>query len=108
MKDSIRKLTLGKKTEFRTVEFDYEGTKVVFRQPSLGDRKKLVAKATTNGELDSVAFQVWTVIYLTYDEEGNRVFDETDFDSMMEQPAGGFVDKFAEQAVGLLGNSQES
>lgn len=107
MKDSIRKLTLGKKSEFKTVEHDHEGEKVVFKQPSLGDRSKLVRKSMVNGELDPVQFQIWSVIYLTYDQDGNKVFDETDYDSLLAQPAGSFVDTFAEKATELLGNSKE-
>lgn len=105
LKDAIRKATVGSKAEYKTTEIEFEGQKVVFRQPSLKQRKDLIEKSVVNKEIDGVSMQVWSVIYLTYDEQGNRVFDEADYDALMNKPAGGFVDLFSEHALKLLGNS---
>lgn len=107
LKDNIRKATVGSKSEYKTIEIDYKGETVVFRQASLKDRKNILNKSVENKEVDGVALQVWAIIYLTYDAEGNRVFDETDVDALMEKPAGSFVDTFAEHALKLLGNMEE-
>lgn len=107
LKDNLRKLTVGSKNEYKTIEIDYKGETVVFKQPSLKQRKTLINKSLDNKEVDGVALQVWSIIYLTYDTEGNRVFDDTDFDSLMEKPAGSFVDTFGESALKLLGNMEE-
>lgn len=104
LKDSIRNLTVGRKAEYRTIEIDYEGQKVVFKQPSQKVRRELFEKSTNGEKVDLVALQVWTVIALTHDSDGNKVFDDTDFDAIMNQPAGGFVDTFSEKALELLGN----
>ena len=107
LKDSIRKSTVGSKSEYKTIEMDFEGNTIVFRQASLRDRKEIIGRSVEDKEVDGVALQVWAVIYLTHDAEGNRVFDEADFDSLMEKPAGSFVDDFSEKALKLLGNMGE-
>jgi len=107
LKDDIRKLTVGSKTEYKTTEITFEGQKVMFKQPSLRQRKDLIEKSVVNKEIDGVAMQVWAVIFLTHDSEGNRVFDEADYDSLMNKPAGSFVDTFSEHALKLLGNPDE-
>lgn len=107
LRDDLRKLTVGSKSEYRTIEMDYQGQTVVFRQASLKDRKNILNKSVENKEVDGVALQVWAIIYLTYDTEGNRIFDESDVDALMEKPAGSFVDTFSEQALKLLGNMEE-
>lgn len=104
LKDTIRSLTVGKAAQYKTVEIDYEGSKVVFKQPSQKVRRDIFEKSTNGDKADLVALQVWTVIYLTYDADGNKVFDDSDFDSIMNQPSGGFVELFAEKALELLGN----
>lgn len=108
LKDTIRNLTVGKKVDYKTVEMEYEGYKVVFKQPSQKIRRELFEKATKGEKVDLVALQVWTVIALTYDTEGNKVFDDADFDTIMNQPAGGFIDLFAEKAIELLGNGDQT
>lgn len=108
LKDDLRKLTVGSKSEYKTIQIDFKGSVVVFKQPSLRQRKDIITKSVgEDREIDGVSMQVWSVIYLTHDSEGNRVFDETDYDSLMEKPAGSFVDTFAESAMKLLGNMEE-
>jgi len=104
----LRDLTIGSKSEYKTIEIDYKGEKVVFRQPSLRQRKDIITKSVGDDkEIDGVAMQVWSVIELTHDADGKRVFTPEDFDSLMEKPAGSFVDTFAESAMKLLGNMGE-
>lgn len=107
IRDSIRSKTVGSKSEYRTIEMQYEGETIVFKQPSLRQRKQLVDRSIVNKEVDGVLMQVWAVIMLTYDAEGNQVFDESDFDSLMNKPAGSFVDEFSDKALSLLGNAEE-
>ena len=106
LRDDLRKLTVGSKSEYRTTEIDYRGQKVVFKQPSLKLRKEILNRSVVDKEIDGVSVQVWSVIYLTQDAEGNRLFDDADYESFMEKPAGGFVDTFSEHAMALLGNDE--
>ena len=108
LKNDLRSLTVGAKSEYRTIEIDYKGSKVVFKQPSLKQRKEIITKSIDkDGNVDGVAMQVYSVIHLTHDSEGNKVFDEADYDALMEKPAGSFVDTFAESAMSLLGKPDE-
>ena len=108
LKDTIRQATIGVKAEYKTKEITYNGEKVVFKQPSQKVRRDIIEKSTKpDGNIDSVALQSWCVIYLTYDEKDQKVFSEGDFDTLMENPVGSFVDKFAEVAIELMGNPEE-
>lgn len=107
LRDELRKITVGSKSDYKTIEIEYQGETVVFKQPSLKQRKEIIEKSVVNREVDGVAMQVWSVIYLTHDADGNRVFDESDYDALMNKPAGSFVDKFSEHALKLLGNAEE-
>lgn len=103
----IRELTVGSKIVYETAEMTYDGEKVIFKQPSRREYRDLLKKATVDGELDVVSFQIWLVIFTTHDEEGNRVFSEEDFAMMIKMPPGGFIDKFAEVSSTLLGEKTE-
>lgn len=103
----IREKTIGRPVQYKTRDIEYEGEKVVFRQPSQKIRKNLVKQATKNGDFDAIDFQVRLVIALTEDDKGKKVFEDTDYDSLMDQPSGGFLELFAEECMLLLGNGQE-
>lgn len=106
-KADIRKLTADAKVEFKTKTYDYNGTTVVFKQPSQGQREEIIELSTKeDGRLSPVDFNIWAVIELTYDEEGNKVFGKADYDSFRNKPSGGFIEEFAEQALELMGNSK--
>lgn len=108
LKDNLRNLTVGSKSEYKTIEIDYQGETVVFKQPSLRQRKDIINKSIgDNKEVDGVSLQVWALIALSHDAEGNKVFDEADYEALMEKPAGSFVDIFGENALKLLGNMEE-
>lgn len=107
IRDSIRGKTVGSKSEYRTIEHKFDGETVVFKQPSLRQRKQLIDKSVVGKEVDGVTMQVWAVIMLTYDVDGNQVFDDSDFDALMNKPAGSFVDEFSDKALSLLGNAEK-
>ena len=108
LKNEIRKATVDAKVEFKKKTLDYKGNTVVFKQPTQKMRREIVDKAVDeNGKVDPIMFNIWSVIYLTYDEEDNPVFSAADEEGLAQQPSGGFVDTFAEYATSLMGNSQE-
>lgn len=104
MRDKIRSATLGKKTQFRSKIFEYEGFEVEFRQPNLRDRKALLDHAKNGkGEFDMIEFIVWSVILNTYIPGTNeKVFDENDYEVMMQQNTGSFVDQFGTEISELM------
>lgn len=110
MSQSIRDLTLGAKSKFRTKEIEYEGTKVQFRQLSLRERKELLERSKgTDGEIDNTKLQVNAVIAMTVDPvTDKKVFTKADFDTMMDAPTGGYVDTFVEAAMSLWGAEEDS
>lgn len=104
LKNKLRELTIGASKKFRTKELKYEGETFVFKQLSYAARKDLINRSKDEkGELDNTKFQINSIIFTTYDEKGDLVFDHADFESLMAMPAGGFVDSFSEVALSLLG-----
>lgn len=100
----IRSKLMGQPVKFKEIEHEYDGSKIIFRQPSQRVRSAIFEKSLKdNGNLDTTAFQVWTVIYLTYDESGKRVFSDADFDALADLPTGSYVEEFAAKAVVLIG-----
>lgn len=104
VRDKIRSATLGKPVQFKSKVFTYEGVDVEFRQPNLKDRQTLINKARkSDGELDFVEFLVWSVISNTYVPETNeKVFEEGDYEVMIQQNTGSFVDQFGGEIASLM------
>lgn len=99
----IRSKLLSAKVEFKKKEVDADGVKVEVRQPSVKARKDLFAKSSKNGEIDSTDFMVWSTIYNTFDPVTNkRVFEDTDYEALLDRPIGGWLDKIAEAAGELM------
>ena len=103
---SILAKTLGAKKNFKKTEFDFEGEKVYFCQPSRGELREINKKSTdAQGQFDFLAFQLWSVIMLTKDADGNRVFSDEHFDSFLSEPIGGWLDQFSEEALKVMSNA---
>lgn len=104
IRDKIRSATLGKPVQFKSKVFTYEEINVEFRQPNLKDRQLLINKARNkDGEFDFIEFLVWSVISNTYvPDTSDKVFDESDYDIMIKQNSGSFVDKFGAEIAELM------
>lgn len=104
VRDQIRAATLGEKSEFRSEVVKYNGVEVEVRQPSVKARKELFKRCMDEaGRVDTMEFLTWSVIYNTYVPNSNElVFEDTDYDAMVEKPAGGFMDQFGEVAARVM------
>lgn len=109
IKDALRKVTIGAKKQFKKTTFEYEGNVFEFRSPTVRERDEIRAKATDkDGNIQGAAFQVWSIIQMTYvPDTDEKVFGAEDYDALMNQPAGGFVDALATEALKLLGGEDE-
>jgi len=104
----IRSATLGAQNKFRTEKVEHEGIEVEVKQLSYAGRTALLENCRTNGELDTLKLQVFAVIHTVVDpESGDQVFSEADYETMVEQPSGGYVDTFSKAAFKVLGLSEE-
>lgn len=99
IKDTIRAKTIGAASKARTKTIDFQGVEVAFKQPNLTVQRQLISKAKgADGELDGVLFMVWSVIFCTYTPDlTERVFDESDYEILMEQQLGGFLAAFSKE-----------
>lgn len=126
-KEKLRAKVLNdrsRRTQLVTVEDSEGGEPTVFAMiaPTIRARSKIyeragAAAAAKRGgkgdkDIDIAALQVATVIQCCHEPQAEdevrqglppvRVFDDGDFEALMEQPAGGLVDKLAEVAMKLL------
>jgi hypothetical protein len=102
-RSSIRDGLLSTKVEFKSKIVTVNGVEVEVRQPSVKSRRDLMKRATDGGSVDLALFMVWGVIFNTYVPATNElVFDEMDFDALMEKPVGGFIDQLSEAASEMM------
>ena len=115
---SIRDIVRSKAAngEFRTKIVEIDGERILVKQPSVRGRNDLMELATKeNGKIDMAKFLILGLISNCYipddakDELGNRdpdaglkIWEDTDFDSLVEQPAGGLIDELGTVAAELL------
>lgn len=99
----LRRKLLGKKQNVKKTSVEWEGETLEVRQPTVASRREIFNKSKKDGEVDGTDLTVWSVIYNVYDPEtGKRVFEETDFDTLLDQPSGGLVDVLGEAAINML------
>lgn len=104
----IRSATLGAQNKFRVETIEYNGTKVGFKQLSYAERSQLMEKCMTDGKVDSLKLQAHAVIQTAVDPDTmEKVFTEDDYETMVSQPADGYLDKFSKAAFKVLGLSDE-
>lgn len=108
-RDKIRNATMGKTPEFKNVIKKYNGVDVEFRQPTIRSRNTLnticskVNKEDGTVTVDVFEFLVWAVIQNTFVPGTNeKVYEASDYDSLVENPAGGFMDEFGAIAAELV------
>mgnify|MGYP003657580753 CR=1 FL=1 len=107
--DKLRAATIGAKKNFKSETIEYNGVKFEIRQPSIRARAELTKQCTgSNGAIDMFKFLVWLVIELTYvPNTDKKVFTAEDYDTLVEQATGGFVDAFSEVAASLVNVDME-
>lgn len=100
-RDAILTATIGAKKVFRKEVVEFNGVKVEIRQPSNKSRRELLKRVRDkDGTIDPLEFLVWSVIENTYvPDTEEKVFEPGHYDALMEQPVGGFLDKFGEVAA---------
>jgi len=104
----IRSATLGAQNKFKTEDVEHNGIKVKVQQLSYGDRTALLEKCQKNDKVDTLKLQVYAVIYTVVDPDtGEKVFSEDDYETMIKQPSGGYVDTFSKAAFKVLGLSDD-
>lgn len=113
LKSKLRQATIGTTQHFEHKTVEFNGQKFDIRQPSIKARSQLRLRCTTTSndgiEFDMFEFLVWSVIHNTYVPNTNDlVFDEADYDILVANPTGGFMDEFAEVAASLVNISVDN
>ena len=105
-RNSLRAKLL-KSPSYRKAEIDLDGEKVYIREPSVGESRTLAQKCKLkDGEIDQLEYALRAVLALTCDADGNRVFDDADYDALAAQPvADGVITKLTSAFAELVGGS---
>lgn len=110
-RDLIRKATLGKPNTRASSTMDLNGVDVEIRQPTVGQRSRILTAAGggTTGEIkDFSKLQIAAIMSCCYvPGTQEHVFEKADEKSLMDQPAGGWVDELAAEAVRLMNTEAE-
>ena len=110
--DKIRSATIGGSKKPRSRMVNVNGVEVEVRQMSYAMRKEVVQRATTEkadgtSRIDAVDFQLWMVIYGTFDPETKKqVFADTDYADLMGHPTGGWLDDLSRAVSDLNGGTE--
>lgn len=129
IRKQIRSKTVGAKSEFKSKKEEVNGVEIEVRQPSVAARGKIMQRSRDNEKTQQIArgksskdknakdvdtqdilssldygkMQVWAVIMCSYvPDTDERVFDESDFDSLYNRPSGGFIDRLSTIAMNLM------
>ncbi|HHW13401.1 MAG TPA: hypothetical protein GXX28_00525 [Firmicutes bacterium] len=112
MRDKLRAATVGAAKNFKSEVVEYAGHKFIVRQPSVAQRGEILkrSKISTGDveKMDPGELQVWATVHCVYTEEGERVFEEADAESLRNEPSGGFVDAFSEVAIRLMNMGEQT
>jgi len=107
--ESIRAATIGKKKQFKSVIHKIDGEEIELRQPSLKLRSKIYNRSLNKeGTLDLFEFTLWGTIYSTFvPGTQDLVFSEADYDSLLETPAGSFMDELSAEVMKLMNVAED-
>ena len=129
-KDRLRRLTLGRDAQFQHKIIKYyppkfvdiiddetgdvlgqrqeghekEALEVLCIQPTVKERNNLIKTCRNpDGSFNEMEFIVQAAIRFVYDPETReRIYSPEDYDMLVNQPAGDFVDQFGGEAIELL------
>ena len=113
-KDKIRAGTVGSKKIFRSRIVEFDGMEIEIREPSV-KTWGLILKAAmgmdgeegkNKTEIDK--YLIWSVIYCAFvPQTDEKIYEETDYETLETFPKSGFVGEFAEIAMDMMNSDQE-
>ena len=104
----LRETLLAKSGATEVVEFEIEGEKYKFRKPTVGQRGKVYELAGLDAgdpkhmKVNISKLQAAALIETLIDENGAKVYSDTDFEELLNSRAGSTNDKLAAKAATLL------
>ena len=103
VRDKLRSKTVGAPKNFKSTTVEIDGEEFEIRQPSVKERMDIFNHSSKDGGVNALDFQLWSVIRTCYVPGTNeRVFEDSDYSVLADQPAGSFLDKLGEAAMTML------
>lgn len=106
VREKIREATVGSKKRFSSESVTFNGINIEVRQLSLVDRRDYMTQAidTQTKQVDMLKLQVYSIIASCYvPGTDEKVFEDTDFNSISNSVTGGYADVLWE-AIQRLSN----
>lgn len=104
-RDAIRSALFSGAPQFRSQSVELpSGIEVEVRQPTIRVRRELFNQCMdASGNLDANDFLIKSILKNTFvpGTKDQRVFDDADYDSILNQPTGGWVDQLIDAMSGL-------
>lgn len=102
-RDKLRAKTVGAKRVFKNEIVTIDGAEFEVRQLSIRARNAVFQKARSDsGDIMTLEWMVWLVIESVYVPGTDElVFEPEDYDTLVAQPPGSFIDKLTDIAMDL-------
>lgn len=124
IRSKLRTITIGRPANFAKEVVEIDGEKIEVRQPSVKTRSILMKKSRDTSKtkldkgevsaedvlatIDYGKMQVLAVIYCCFvPGTDEQIFSEEDYEALINQPAGGFVDDLSNVAMNLMNAKPE-
>jgi hypothetical protein len=111
-KDKLRALTVGAHKEFGKEVVEFDGEKFLIKQPTVKQRNMIFQAAKiASGDaekIDLAKMQILATIYCVCTEDGEPIFTLEDYESLENQPCGGFIDEFSPVVMKLMNVEAEA
>lgn len=93
-RDKIRAATVGSSDIVRSKIVKIKDVEIEVHQPTIEQSQIIEQKVSAvDGHTDVTKRILWTVIFLSYQPgTKTKVFEPTDFDTLLKKPTGGFVE----------------
>lgn len=106
---SLREQILNQSPKTKKEDVDYYGIPVQLRGLRVRERQEIFEKSRNeNGDVDGIKAVILAILKCTVDpNSGEQVFEDTDYDTLMNEQSGGFVDTVMPVVNRLMGGTEE-
>lgn len=114
LKDRIRAKTVGSAKIFKSKMVEFDGMDIEIREPSVRDWGKIMKSVMGmnsedgSNKMEYDKYLIWSVIYCAFvPGSDEKIYEDTDYDSLANFPRSGFVGEFSEIAMDMMNDNSE-
>ncbi len=108
-KKEIRDKTIGAAKIFKSKRINYGDVDIEIREPTVKAWGDILRNVTTEeGKMEFDKYLAWSIISCAYVPGTNeKVFEEADYDLLLEMPKSGWVTEFSDIALAMMSADME-